>query len=109
ARARPGPGPRGVRPGRPADPGAEHGGAGPRGDRRGARRAVLRTRTRFARPRPVRRRDDPGAPGPSGPGPEGRRRLDVQLAGLVTGRRTGLARPPHPRRPPRPPRHTPAV
>ena len=29
ARARPGPGPRGVRPGRPADPGAEPGGTGP--------------------------------------------------------------------------------
>jgi hypothetical protein len=41
ARAGPGPGPRGVRPGRAADPGAEPGGAGPRGARRGARRALF--------------------------------------------------------------------
>ena len=47
------------------------------------------------------------APGPSGPGPEGRRRLGVQLAGLVTGRRTGLARFPHRRCPPRPARQRP--
>ena len=107
ARARPGPGPRGVRPGRPADPGAEAGGAGPRGARRGARRARLRARARFAGPRPVRRRDRPGAPGPPSPGPEGRRRLDVQLAGLVTGGRTGLARFPHRRCPPPPARQRP--
>ena len=41
ARAGPGPGPRGVRPGRAADPGAEPGGAGSRGARRGARRALF--------------------------------------------------------------------
>src|SRR5712691_8189695 len=94
----------GVRPGRPADPGAEPGGAGSGGTRRGARRARLRARTRLAGPRPVRRRDGRGAPGPPGPGPAGRRRLDVQLAGLVAGRRAGLARLPHGRRPPRPAR-----
>src|SRR6266567_4641633 len=97
-------GTRGVRPGRPADPGAEPGGAGSGGTRRGARRARLRARTRLVGPRPVRRRDGRGAPGPSGPGPAGRRRLDVQLAGLVAGRRAGLARLPHRRRPPRPAR-----
>jgi len=48
ARAGPGPGPRGVRPGRAADPGAEPGRAGSRGARRGAWRALLRARARFA-------------------------------------------------------------
>ena len=107
ARAGPGPGPRGVRPGRPADPGAEAGSTGSGGARRGTRRARLRPRARFAGPRPVRRRDGPGAPGPPSPRPEGRRRLDVQLAGLVTGCRAGLARLPHRRRPPPPARQRP--
>ena len=71
------------------------------GETQGAR---LRAHARFAGPQPVRRRDGQGAPGPSRPRPEGRRRLDVQLAGLVTGRRTRLARLPHRRRSPRPAR-----
>src|SRR5271165_1663037 len=104
ARAGPGPGPRGLRSDQPAAYRAEPGRPGSGGTRRGARGARLRAQARFAGPQPLRRRDGQGASGPSGPGPAGRRRLDVQLAVLVTGRRTRLARLPHRRRPPHPSR-----
>ena len=58
---------------------------------------------------PVRRRDDQGAPGPPGARPARGRRVDVQLAGLVARRRTGLARLPDRRRPPHPARQRPLV
>jgi hypothetical protein len=61
------------------------------------------------RPPPVRPGHDRRAPGPPGRRTARRRRLDVQLGGLVPRRRVRLARLPHGRRTPRAARQRPGV
>src|SRR5215472_16483368 len=91
-RAGPGPGPRGDGEDRADDLRRRHGGAGPGNPGRGALPAGLRAAARLAGPQPVRPAGDRRRLGPPGHGAAARRRLDVQLDGLVAGGGAGMAR-----------------
>jgi len=85
----------GVRPVRPAHPRPGPGHPGPGRARGDPHPAGLRAAAHLAGPRPVPARRHRRAPGPPGRGAAARRRLDVQLAGLVSGRGRRLARLDH--------------